>query len=139
MGPGAFPRAEFYEFDVSEDSLISIIENVKNENPNFILPKSIKMPDGGYIELKDGRSDSTSHWYKIYFHYPEKDQILLTWTRTNFNGKTTFAFAGINSIKKEWRWEPPNENFWWWKNQPDIDEFEQRILSKIKNEITTGN
>ncbi|MEX0720735.1 MAG: hypothetical protein WD059_08720 [Balneolaceae bacterium] len=138
FGPGAFPRAEFYEFDVQEDSLISIIESVKQENPEFILPKSIKMPDGDYIELKDGRRDSTSHWHKIYFYYPDKKQILLTWTRPTFTGKTTFAFASINSFKKEWRWKPPNENFWWWKNQDDIDEFEHRILQKINTQLNSN-
>ena len=131
LGPGAYPNAEYYEFDVSEDSLITMIQIMKRENPEFVLPESIRMPNGGLITLNDGRSDSTSHWYKIYFYYPDKEQILLTWTRPNFNGKTTFAFAGINSFKEEWRWKAPNESFWWWKNQPNIVEFEKRILQNI--------
>lgn len=138
MGPGAFPRAEFYEFEVPEDSLISVINIVKRENPDLRVPDSTAMPNGGYIQLKDGRRDSSDHWYSIYFYYSDKDQILHTWTRPDFNGKTTFALAGINSFKKEWKWKPPNESLWWWKNQPDIDEFEQRILQKIDTKLNSN-
>lgn len=138
MAPGVYPRAEFYKFDVPEDSLINIIERVKRENPNFTLPEHVKTPDGNFIELKDGRRDSSDRFYSIYFFYPDSDQILHTWIRSDFSGKTTFALAGINSFKKEWRWKPLNESFWWWKNQSKIEEFENGILNKIEEQLDSN-
>ncbi|MEX1013633.1 MAG: hypothetical protein WDZ80_00545 [Candidatus Paceibacterota bacterium] len=138
MAPGAYPRAEYYEFDIPEDSLISIIETVKYENPDFILPDSVRMPNGSFTELRDGRRDSADHWYSIYFYYPDKNKILKTWTRPINENSTRFAFAGINSGMTLGNWRKINESFWWWKNQPDIDEFEQRILQKINTELNSN-
>jgi hypothetical protein len=132
MAPGSYARAETYEFDIPEDSLIAIIEEVKNENPDINLIKEVNIQNGKNFKLIDGRSDELDYWYSIYFYYPDKNEILHTWTRPNSERSTTFAFVGINSGLSLGNWKTINESFWWWKNKPDVEEFENRILNKIK-------
>lgn len=132
LAPGSYPRAETYVFDIPEDSLITIINEVKNENPELKLDEKVMIPEGKKFELADGRKDSSDYWYSIYFYYPDKNEILYTWTRPKNKNSTTFAFVGVNSGLTLGNWRIINENFWWWKNQPDIDEFEKRVLKKIK-------
>ena len=123
IAPGAYPRAEKYELDVPEEALINIINKVKEENPQLALPDK--------LELKDGRRDSTDYYYSIYFYYKDKNQILHTWTRPVNDSTTTFAFVGINEGLKLGNWKTVNRSFWWWKNKPEVEEFEDRILKKI--------
>ena len=124
LSPGSYPNAEIYEFDLTEKELIKIIETVKNENPNIDLNKSVVIPNGGLSNLVDERRD---HWYSFYFYYPDKDQIVKTWTRSTLEGTANFAFVGTNQGLTLGNWIDPDEE--------QITEFEERILSKIKAEI----
>jgi len=132
IAPGSYARAETYVFNLSEDSLLSIIYEVKNENPELDLTEKVSIPNGQYFELQDGRQDEKDHWHSIYFYYSDKNEIIFTWTRPKDENSTTFAFVGINSGLILGNWRTINESFWWWKNKPDIEEFEERILKKIK-------
>jgi hypothetical protein len=134
MSPGSYARAETYEFEIPEDSLISIIENVKKENPNIALTHKVKIPGGQSFNMEEGRKDEKylDHWYHIYFYYSDKNEIIKTWTRPKTKNSTTFAFVAINSSLTLGNWRTINDSFWWWKNKPDKKEFEERILKKIK-------
>ena len=132
IAPGSYARAETYVFNIPEDSLLTIIYEVKKENPELDLVRKVNIPDGKYFELEDGRRDDKDYWYSIYFYYPDKNEILHTWTRPKTKNSTTFAFVGINSGLTLGNWRTINESFWWWKNKPDKDEFEERILKKIR-------
>lgn len=124
LSPGSYPNAEIYEFGVTEDELIKIIELVKKENPEINLTQSVKIPNGGTSELMDERRDN---WYSFYFYYPDKNQIVKTWTRSTFDGTTNFAFVGVNQGLTLGNWSDPNAE--------RIEEFEQRILAKIEAKI----
>ncbi len=137
IAPGSYPRAERYKYIISEDSLISIINQIKVENPNLELPSLIKLPNGQTTELNGGRRNSKDYWYTIYFYYSDKNQILHTWTRPIDNNSTTFAFTAINNGLTLGNWKTVNENFWWWKNKPEIAEFETRILKLIDEKTDT--
>jgi hypothetical protein len=137
IAPGSYSRAETYEFNIKEDSLIALIEEFKSENPELTLKQNVNISNNEQFNLVDGRSDSTDYWYSIYFYYPDKNEILHTWTRPKDRNRTTFAFVGINDGLTLGNWRTVNNSFWWWKNQPDIEEFESRILNRIKEKIKT--
>ncbi|WP_186755666.1 hypothetical protein [Echinicola salinicaeni] len=139
IAPGSYARAETYEFNIPEDSLLTIIYEVKNENPELDLPRTVNIPNGQDFDLEDGRRDEKDYWYSVYFYYPDKNEILHTWTRPKTKNSTTFAFVGINSGLTLGNWRTVNESFWWWKNQPDKKEFEERILKKIKEKTKAHN
>lgn len=134
MAPGSYARAETYEFEIPEDSLISIIENVKRENPEIALTQKVKIPGGQSFFMEEGRKDEKflDHWYHIYFYYPDKNEIVKTWTRPNNKNSTTLAFVAINDGLTLGNWRDINQSFWWWKNEPEKQEFEERILNRIK-------
>ena len=132
IAPGSYSRAETYVFDIPEDSLLTLIYEVKRENPELDLTKKVNIPNGQSFDLKDGRRDENDYWHSVYFYYPDKNEILHTWTRPKTKNSTTFAFVGINSGLTLGNWRTINESFWWWKNTPDKKEFEERILKKIK-------
>jgi hypothetical protein len=71
IAPGSYSRAETYEFNISEDKLLQIIQEVKSENPEIDLIKQVKVPNGPTTVLKGGRKDGKDHWYTIYFYYPD--------------------------------------------------------------------
>jgi len=122
FSPGSYSRAETYEFDIPEKTLIEIIYEVKTENKEL-----------------DGKSyfgDSKSkHWHSFYFQYPDKKQIIHTWTRPKNKTITTFAFVGYKSKEDVENWILANTHFWWWKNADAKNEFETRILKKIEDKI----
>lgn len=128
LSPGSYPFAEVYELNIGEEELIDIIEQVKKENPELNLNQTIRIPNGGSAELLEERR---SHWYSFYFYYPDKNQIVKTWTRSTFEGTTNFAFAAINDGLTLGNWTTANQNFWWWQNNKRKTEFEERILSKV--------
>jgi hypothetical protein len=135
MAPGSYARAEIYELEISEDSLIQIIKVFKIENPDLVLPQPVNHPELLKYTLQDGRKDSTDYWYHIYFYYPDKNQIVHTWIRQNTRTSTQFAFVGLNNGMTLGNWQMVNESFWWWKNKPIKNEFDNRILKKIEEKI----
>lgn len=124
LAPGSYPYAEVYEFDLSEDDLINTIEQVKKENPEIDLTIDVQIPNGGTIQLKDERKD---YWYSFYFYYPDKNEIVNTWTRSTFEGTSQFAFVSTNNGLILGNWKNPSSE--------STEEFERRILAKIKAKL----
>ncbi len=135
FAPGSYARAEIYELEIQEDALAQIIKDFKSENPELVLSKPVHIPNGNDYYLQDGRSNSSDHWYHIYFYYPEKDQIVKTWIRQNSGNTTQFAFVSVNNGLTLGNWITVNKYFWWWKNRAIKEEFENRILKGIKGKI----
>jgi len=135
FAPGSYARAEIYELEVSEETLLRIIESVKNENPSIRLKEKVGISENNKFYLREGRQDENDFWYSIYFFYPEKTQIVKTWTRPKTKTTTNFAFVGINQGLILGNWKDVNESFLWWKNRPAKNEFEDRILKRIKEKI----
>jgi hypothetical protein len=131
FAPGSYARAEIYVINLPEQELIDIIKEIKVENQELTLPQ--QMQD----VLKDGRlgREKIDFWYHIYFYYPNKNQIVNTWTRPKTKTSTSFAFVGINQGLTLGNWKDVNESIFWWKNRPMKNEFERRILSKIEMKI----
>ena len=120
FSPGSYGKAETYELNVPEKTLIEIITEVKTEND---------LKTNSFTDHKNG------HWYSIYFEYKDKKQIIHTLTRPKNKTKTTFYFSGYKSKRNVGNWIDANEYFWWWKNSKAKNEFESRILEKIKEKI----
>ncbi len=131
FAPGSYAKAEIYVINLPEQELIDIIEEIKVENQELTLPR--QMQD----ILKDGRlgKEKFDFWYQIYFYYPDKNQIVKTWTRPKTKISTSFAFVGVNQGLTLGNWKSVNESIFWWRNRPLKDEFEKRILSKIEIRI----
>ncbi len=120
LAPGSYARAETYELNITEKTLIEIINEVKSEN---------NLKTNSFFDHKNG------HWNSIYFEYKDKNQIIHTLTRPKNKTKTTFYFSGYKNKTDVGNWIDANEYFWWWKNLNAKNEFERRILNKIEGKI----
>lgn len=127
MAPGSYPYAEKYEISKTEDVLVSAILDFQKDNPQYMVPANSKLQNG-----RDGEMD---HWYHIYFYYPDKNQIIYTWTRPSGKEKTTFAFVSINNGLTLRNWKDINKDYSSSENKAHIKEFEERILNKIKERL----
>ncbi|MCL5128805.1 hypothetical protein [Algibacter sp. L4_22] len=122
LSPGSYSRAETYEFNISEETLIEIINEVKTENKE--------------LDAKTYFEDyKNKHWHFFYFQYLDKNQIIHTWSRPKNKTTTTFAFVAYKSRNDVGNWISANKYFWWWKNSEAKNEFETRILKKIEDKI----
>jgi len=133
FGPGSWPRAEIYEFNIPENELVAIITEFKEENPH------LKVPTLEGFQLTDGRRDTSDHWFYIHFYDKDNDQIIKTWTRPASRTTTSFAFVSVNHGLTLGNWETVNDSFWWWKNKPLKTRFETIILNGIKEKTNPNN
>ncbi|WP_299157057.1 hypothetical protein [uncultured Tenacibaculum sp.] len=123
FSPGSYAKAERYVVPVSEEVLITIINEVKAEHPE-IAPQPVRYSDGKH-----------THWHSTYFQYQDNRQHIHTWTRKKNKTHTTFAFVGYKGENSMEGWIAANAYFWWWKNAKAKRRFETRILHKIKEKI----
>ena len=124
FSPGSYGKAETYELNISEKTLIEIINEVKSENN---------------LNTNSFSDHKSKHWYSIYFEYKDKNQIIHTLTKPKNKTKTTFYFANYKSKSDLGNWIDANEYFWWWKNSQAKTEFEKRILEKVKEKMKSKN
>ena len=122
ISPGSYGKAETYELNISEETLIEIIKQVKVEE---------NLKTNSFTDHKNG------HWFSIYFEYKDKNQIIHALTRPKNKETTTFYFSGYKNKTDRGNWIDANEYFWWWKNSKVKKEFESRILNKIEQKIKT--
>ncbi len=120
FSPGSYGRAETYELNISELTLIEIINEVKSEN---------NLNTNSFADHKHG------HWHSIYFECHDKNQIIHTLTKPKNKTTTTFYFSGYKNTTDTGNWVDANEYFWWWKNSKAKKDFETRILKKIEEKI----
>ncbi len=139
LAPGSYPYAKVYEFAIPEDSLIRIIEEFKAENPELDMTHQVALPDGSLHCLEGGRNGSSDYWYNFYFYYPDKDQIVFTWTRPKTRTSTSFALVSWHHGLTLGNWVDVNKDFWWWEKDPAIAEFEQKILAGIREKVERKN
>src|SRR5258706_6661642 len=111
FSPGSYANAEIYELSVSESVLDSIVQDFKDENPQYKVPEGLK--------LEDGRANSNDHWYHLYFYYKEENQIVYAWTRAvgGTKTKTKVAFVAINEGLKLGNWKDINKDFGFFENR----------------------
>ncbi len=127
FAPGVNVNAEKYKLKVDEATLIKAIENFKKENPQYNVPE--------YADWKDGRCDKDDYGYRIYFYYLKEDQIIITFARETFVGKTTFAFVAVNQGLGIGNVKGINKDFSRKENSMQIQLFEERILNKVKEKL----
>ena len=62
LAPGSYARAEIYELDIPEKTLIKLIEDFKNDNPTLDLTERVRIPNGQEFYMEEGKQDSSDHW-----------------------------------------------------------------------------
>lgn len=125
--PGIYVYSEEYKLKVDEATLIKAIENFKKENPQYKVPEQ--------VHLEDGRRDKDDYGYHFYFYYPQENQIMSTWVREMYIGKTTFAFVSVFSGLDLVDRKVINKDFSRKENKIQIQLFEERILNKVKEKL----
>lgn len=131
-GSGSYPNVETWSFDVEENQLIEIINEIKKEHPE------LKEPNSTYTD------ERYMYWYKITFYYSDTNEDVYTWTRPNEDGKsTTFALVAIAShidaktpvkdIKLDRK--EINSDFGFWENKKQIKKFENTIVKLIQEKV----
>ncbi|RYD57608.1 MAG: hypothetical protein EOP56_07465 [Sphingobacteriales bacterium] len=134
IAPGSYPFAEVYELDYKEERVIKAIEGFKRTHPEYSVPNvTIDGKDAG--TLSDERSEDPGLWYHFYFYFPDENKIIHTWTRSNFDGGTDFAFVGVNYGLELGNWKRINDEFCLSENRRYEKKFEAYILEPIKNEL----
>jgi|APDOM4702015159_1054818.scaffolds.fasta_scaffold00944_1 hypothetical protein len=127
FAPGSYPYAELYEFQVSEDSLIRIVEKFKDENPKYSLHEQER--------FVDGRKSEGKQWYHVWFYYPQENQVIKCWIRTSDKGYAEFGFVGIGNGLTLSDYKEINKDFSKQENRFQKDKFERLILNEIKKLI----
>lgn len=130
FAPGSYPYAETYELDFSEEEVKRAVNEFKQEESEYIVPK-VTIENQGLFDLLDEQSEESSHCYNIYFYYKNENQILFTWTRPLGESKTTFALVSINNGLNIGNWKRINKEFSCVENRKEKKKFEERILNKI--------
>lgn len=132
FSPGSYSYAETYELNYSEEMVIKAVKQLKIQHKEMIAPKVTINNDGSYdLNESEGRTEG-SYWYTIYFYYPKENQILMTNTRPNGGGKTSFSFVSINNGLGIGHWKEINNDFDAAEKRKLRMDFEQRILKPIK-------
>lgn len=132
---GSYPYAEEYELNYSEEQVKTAIKKIKEEHPEYIVPK-VTINNQGSWDLIDEPTEAPAHWYKFYFYYKNEKKIIFTWTRAAGKNKTTFAFVSINNGLNVGNWKDINKDFNRSENKEEKKKFEERILNKIKEELS---
>ena len=128
VSPGSYAHAEEYELDYSEAEVINAINKFKVDNPDLAGPSF----------LDDGKTNSTDHWYNIYFYYKDENKIVFTWTRPSEKNRTTFAFVSLNDGLTLGNWKDVNDDFGFSENRMAKRTFEERILKPLEKQLTHG-
>lgn len=124
ISAGSFPYAERYKYKITEDSLVHILESLKANDSSLVVPE-------GY-RFADGRGDSSTYWYYIYFYNKSRDEIILTWVRKGrYVGYTNFAFVGVKKREDVGNWKNINKDFSSAENTARKEEFRVLILDRI--------
>lgn len=124
ISAGSFPYAERYKYKVTEDSLIHILESLKAYDSSLVVPE-------GY-RFADGRGESSTHWYYIYFYNKRRDEIILTWVRkARYVGYTNLAFVAVKRKSDVGNWKNINKDFSRAENKARKEEFKTLILDRI--------
>jgi hypothetical protein len=127
FSPGSYSDSEKFELPINEADLIIIIENFKNENPEYKVPAQVK--------LIDGRDNPQEHWYHVYFYYQQENQIIYTWVRSSGKQKTVLAFVAVNNGLQLGKWKDINKDFDSSENRIQMEKFESRILNSLKQRL----
>jgi hypothetical protein len=127
FSPGSYSDSEKFELPINEADLIIIIENFKNENPEYKVPAQVK--------LIDGRSNPQDHWYHVYFYYKQENQIIYTWVRSSGKEKTVLAFVAVNNGLELGKWKDINKDFDASENRNQIEKFENRIFKQLETKV----
>ena len=134
FAPGSYPNAEHYELNYPEDKVIEVISKFKASNSELLVPK-VTIQGGGQFDLNDGKEKEADHWYKFYFYNKEKNEIILTWTRSTGENTTNFAFVSINKGLDLGHWKYINDDIGIIENRKIKKHFEETNLNKIKENL----
>ncbi|MEP6711626.1 MAG: hypothetical protein ABJA37_04375 [Ferruginibacter sp.] len=134
FGPGSYSYAETYELNYSEEKTKKAINDFKQENPDFLVPKTTIKNQGSY-DLVDEPIKEPSYWYCFYFYYKNENKIILTLTRSVSKDKSLIAFVSINEGLDLGHWKDINKNFSSSQDDKEKRKFEERILNKIKEKL----
>lgn len=124
FSPGSYANAKTYELKIAEGDLIKLIERFKEENPALNVPKEVL--------LEDHRNN---YWYVIYFYYPDKDEIVYTWTRSSGANNSILALVGVNEGLVLGNWKRINEELDHGESAAQIQMFEERVLRHLEKSI----
>ncbi len=126
--PGTFPNAETYSFELSEPELIKVINRFKESNKKYIPPSKYGLTDGKY--------NPEDHWYRLYFYYPETNEIIYAWTRVDTKNSTILGFVRVNKGNQLGNWKDINRDFDYTENKNQKKKFNELILNTIREMIS---
>lgn len=131
---GSYPYVETYELDAAEEKVKTAIAKFKQEHSEYIVPK-VTIDGQITSDLVDEQTENPAHWYLVYFYYPQENQIIHAWTRPAGNGRTTFAFVGVNNGLTLGNWRRINKDFNRSENKAQKKKFEERIVNEIRDRL----
>lgn len=118
--PGSYPYAQMFSYEISEDSLISMLIALKASDPSFDVP-----------ELEDGHKVKDDYWYKFYFYNASAKDTYFFWVRGKGIYKAEIGFVSVNKGRGFGNWKDINKDFDSKENETKILEFRTAILNKL--------
>ncbi|MCU7615339.1 hypothetical protein N0B16_12905 [Chryseobacterium sp. GMJ5] len=127
ISAGSYPYAEIYMLDHSETDIITRLIKLKENNPDYIVPK-LKWA-GKETELIDGKD---SHWYFFYFYFKDTNDIVEFWTREGYQPNKTKVGLFRVSNGLEGASHFVNKDLSEEENEQLKKEFKKNIIDKIQ-------
>ncbi len=135
FSPGLYPYAERYVLPYSEENIKTIIKKIKRDNPEMQVPK-VTIEGLGAWDLPDKPIKGPGSLSAFYFYYNHENQIIFTWTQSTSKNRTTLGLVSINNGLDIGHWRELNHDLSNSESETQKDLFEERILNKIRRELS---
>ena len=135
LSAGSYPNAEKYTFSDNEQAVKNAINEFKQNNKEYIIPK-VSINNQGSLDLLDEPKGDPPHWFGFYFYYKNENKIVFTVIRAAGKNKTEFFFVATNKGLNIGDWKDINNDFSSHENKIEKEKFEKEILKGIQNELS---
>lgn len=135
LSVGSYSNAEKYTLNGNEQAVKNAINQFKQNNKEYLVPK-VSINNQGAWDLLDEPKGDPPHWFGFYFYYKNENKIVFTLTRAAGKNKTEFFFVATNKGLNIGNWKDINKDFNSDENKIEKEKFEKEILNGVKNELS---
>lgn len=135
LSVGSYSNAEKYTLKGNEQAVKNAINQFKQNNKEYLVPK-VSINNQGAWDLLDEPKGNPPHWFGFYFYYNNENKIVFTLIRAAGKNKTEFFFVATNKGLNIGNWKDINKDFSSDENKIEKEKFEKEILKGIQNELS---
>lgn len=125
---GSYPYVEVYKINKTEQETINLVNKLKEQNPELIVP--ITTWAGDLHKYEDNKN---SHWYFVYIYVKEENRAIRFYIRGD-RKPTSIALIASTYRNSLTNWKLINKDFDDDENEHIIKWFEENILKELEKE-----